>query len=419
METTSLKLELLPIGEDALAKDAAKPAAPAPELRLDMPAPKRATPGVEVVGEAPAPALADPDATGDRFLKEATKQYIEGHVDSPLWDRALAQANGDKEQATPIYLAARATALRVLDREIRAKNLRAIQVADQNAAAAARPRPRPKADDVYDRESSPQRSSVNYKVVGAVAGSVAVVALAVWLFVGLRGNDVSADAPTRVATVVRPAGPTAEEKAAAKAEHEKREQAVFMAKIAELNETKNWNVLVLYANEWTRREPANPAAWTQLSIGYANLRQFADAQNAATQAVKLAPQDPRVLRNLGQLSMAANKPEEALLAYEGAAALDERDAESLVQSGILHARLGHLPEAQRAIDKALVIVPEDPQSQCLRNLLAQRSRAPKDAGPARASAASASPCSELIDVAPTVAVAESSPAKTARPQPRR
>ena len=418
METTSLKLELLPIGEDALAKDAAKPAAPAPELRLDMPAPKRATPGVEVVGEAPAPALADPDATGDRFLKEATKQYIEGHVDSPLWDRALAQANGDKEQATPIYLAARATALRVLDREIRAKNLRAVQAADHHATTAARPRPRPKADDVYDQEPSPRRSGVNYKVVGAVGGTFAVVALGVWLFVGLRGNDAAAVAPVKVAAV-QPAGPTAEEKAAAKAEHEKREQAVFMAKIGELNETKNWNVLVLYANEWTRREPANPAAWTQLSIGYTNLRQFADAQNAATQAVKLAPQDPRVLRNLGQLSMAANKPEEALLAYEGAAALDERDAESLVQSGILHARLGHLPEAQRAIDKALVIVPEDPQSQCLRNLLAQRSRAPKDAAPARAAAASASPCSELIDVAPTVAVAESSPAKTARPQPRR
>ena len=49
METTSLKLELLPMGEDAPADAAAKPAAPAPEMHLDMPALKRIALALAVV----------------------------------------------------------------------------------------------------------------------------------------------------------------------------------------------------------------------------------------------------------------------------------------------------------------------------------------------------------------------------------
>lgn len=387
---------------------AAPPRAPATEAPAPAPAPVT-RPAIEVSGETPntGPVKVDP-ANGDKFLKEATNQYIEGHIDQPLWTRALAQANGDKELATPIYLIARATALRVLDRELRAKTRRATQVDDQRDAGSA-PRYKPQADE-ENTAYQETKVGLNYRLVGAVGGIVALVAVVVWAFVALRTN-----VPPPVAATVAPAetkaaaAALAEKTAALNAENDKRLKAEFQAKIAELNATRNWNVLVLYANEWTRREPTNPAAWTQLSIGYANLKQFSDAQNAATHAVKLAPQDPAVWRNLGQLSMMVNKPEEALLAFEGAIALDERDAESLVQTGILQARLGHLPEAQRAIDKALTIVPEDPQTQCLKVAIAQKARTPKDAPGAKA-APNSSPCSDLLDPpAPTVPVAETAP----------
>ena len=47
------------------------------------------------------------------------RQYEEGRMDESLWTRALAQANGDKEAAVAVYLRARATALRLLNRDLR------------------------------------------------------------------------------------------------------------------------------------------------------------------------------------------------------------------------------------------------------------------------------------------------------------
>ncbi len=45
-----------------------------------------------------------PTEKPDRFMAEAAHQYAEGHLDQPLWDRAFAQANGDKEAAVAAYL---------------------------------------------------------------------------------------------------------------------------------------------------------------------------------------------------------------------------------------------------------------------------------------------------------------------------
>ena len=79
-------------------------------------------------------------AAQDRFEREATRQYEEGHIDEPLWTRALAQANGDKEAAVAIYLRARATALRLLNRDLRTERRPA-------APAAAAPVARDAADE--------------------------------------------------------------------------------------------------------------------------------------------------------------------------------------------------------------------------------------------------------------------------------
>ena len=59
---------------------------------------------------------APPAASEDRFLAKATKEHAAGHVEPPLWARAVAQAGGDTALATRIYLDSRATALRVAKR---------------------------------------------------------------------------------------------------------------------------------------------------------------------------------------------------------------------------------------------------------------------------------------------------------------
>ena len=100
-----MTLELVPFDQP---KAETSPAAAPSALEIDI------VPMGTKQAEAP-PTGAEPD----RFEREATRQYEEGHIDEPLWTRALAQANGDKEAAVAIYLRARATALRLLNRDLR------------------------------------------------------------------------------------------------------------------------------------------------------------------------------------------------------------------------------------------------------------------------------------------------------------
>ena len=60
----------------------------------------------------------------------------------------------------------------------------------------------------------------------------------------------------------------------------------LLARIDKLREVGNWNVLVLLATEWTRREPGNPRAWMQLSEGYVELRQLPEALDAPEVAAR-------------------------------------------------------------------------------------------------------------------------------------
>jgi cytochrome c-type biogenesis protein CcmH/NrfG len=95
---------------------------------------------------------------------------------------------------------------------------------------------------------------------------------------------------------------------------------------------------VLYANEWTRKEPNNPVAWRELSVGYANLLQFNDSLDAATKAVELSPEDALPWRNLGQINLTVDRLHEAGIAFGRALALNPDDA---------NARCGAAVVAQR------------------------------------------------------------------------
>jgi tetratricopeptide (TPR) repeat protein len=150
-------------------------------------------------------------------------------------------------------------------------------------------------------------------------------------------------------------------------------------KVAQLRDAGNWNVMVLMASEWTRKEPANVNAWVELSVAYSMLRQFGDALETATKATRLEPGDPRAWRNLGQVNSALGLPAEALHAFEQAIALDDRDVQSLVQAGLLNAQLARLPQARAAFDKALVASPDDAGALCGLAAIARQQGRPKDA----------------------------------------
>jgi Flp pilus assembly protein TadD len=73
------------------------------------------------------------------------------------------------------------------------------------------------------------------------------------------------------------------------------------------------------------------------------------------------------------------RPAEALLAFQKAAALNDRDVVSLVQEGILNTQLGRLPDARIAFAKALAVSPEDVQALCGAASIAQKEGRVKDA----------------------------------------
>jgi len=316
----------------------------------------------------------------DRFMVEAEHQYSEGHLDQPLWDRALAQAHGDKEAAVAAYLQARAIALKLLDRERRSEKTVAAQKVKKELEAAENL-------EGFDVEAALRmgRGGVPAKYrTGIIGGAIlVVVVVAGWFAYSML--SAKQQVPVRAAPAAEPSVARAPAVTAATKEPAPSAKAgpagaspELLKKIQELRDAGNANVLVLYLVEWTRKEPANAEAWDQLRAGYSALKQYDDALAAARKAQELMPDDAKAWRNLGMAYADASDPVAALRAFEQAVARDERDAESFTRIGVLNAQLSQLPEAGKAFDRALALSPGDRVAQCMRAAIAPLSSAPKD-----------------------------------------
>lgn len=361
MEPTPFKLELVDI-EDPSAKPAPAAVDDDATVSPEMVRKDDATIDIKPL-DRPVPITKGPPAKIDVYAQQAAREYAQGHVDQPLWDRALSQAHGDKTAAAAIYVRARGTALRLLDRDRRFD--------------ATRPLPPPPPEvDPHERRRVARRAAFARYRYPALGGLALLVVAAGSVYYLLRG-----DAPAPAAVVAaRPAGvapvaaavkaATPAAPAAGKADAAT-SLAALQAKIQELRDAGNWNVLVLYSVEWTRREPDNPAAWNQLRAGYVYLRQYDDALAAAKKAVQLAPNDPVLWRHLGQVNVDLDDPPAALAAFREAVARDAADVASLQAIALLATRLGQPQEAKAALDRASAAQPGDPVTACLRSGLAQ------------------------------------------------
>lgn len=343
-----------------------------------------------VVTEGLSPAVAaEGDAAGtDKFLAEAAREFQAGQLDQPLWARAVVQASGNQELARPAYLRARATALRVAKRNERTGRSAghagaALGVEDAPVGRKSRGADTSKeSGQGYHRVAAMLRKRPMW--VACILGSLVLVAGLIAL---LSGSD-RAD-PPHGATVPppvnesRPSTPpnnaqTAGSNAGGPTRPETTNQD-FASQLQALKDAGNWNVLVLYAAEWTRKQPRNPNAWKELSAGYLKLRQFNDAFDAATKAVGMAPGDFLMWRNLGQVNIALNEPAAALLAFERAGDLNNEDVTSLVQTGTLNMQFGRLPAAKIAFAKALAASPDNVDALCGAALIAQQEGRVKEA----------------------------------------
>ncbi len=313
--------------------------------------------------------------TADEFLIAAAKEYQDRQIDHALWRRAVDQCGGDTASVIPAYLRARATALKLLQKEDERSQKRA-----QGAGAAGGA-----SDRRVESEASPQ--SVSTKVAGArprdargikyaaagAATSAFIVAVA-WLIASPRENE-SVRPPVAAAVPAPSRSAPSTPRGSDHATNQDSLEPPLEVRVQELKKAGNWNILVLYASEWTRKDPRNAAAWHELSVGYANLRQFGDALDAARKAVELAPEGSSLWSNLGRVNLAVRR----------------------------------LPEAAIAFDRALALSPDDPDALCGAASVAQRQGRPNDADVlARRVKSADGGCPDLSDAAGVTAVASGS-----------
>ena len=218
-------------------------------------------------------------------------------------------------------------------------------------------------------------------MIGAAA-LVPIAGIAWFAIAHLSGAPVKeapvAQAPSRVVAAAQPSAASSPPKPALASAAPQPVAPDFLKKIQDLADAGNWNLFVLYAVEWTRREPANAAAWDRLRVGYVNMRQYDDAVVAARKAAQLSPQDARMWRALGEVQMEVEDNKGALRSFEQAVVLDAQDADSLKHVGVLSGRLGQAQAAKAALDAALAIRPDDANVLCLRSALAQSQVPVKD-----------------------------------------
>jgi tetratricopeptide (TPR) repeat protein len=354
MESTPIKLELVPI--DTAEEAAPRPPAPEPAARAES-----ALDAIEILPLERAIPINAASGKVNPFLTQAAREYAEGRVDNTLWDRALAQTNGDKTAAAAVYVRARGTALRLFARRNHRRDQKLAELPFQENL-----------DEEALRAPDSPRSRFRYALIAAALAVPLVVGGAIFAF---YQSDSAQE--TQVAQAPKPAAPRAPRAVKGAAEPSKSiapsvsKPIDFVSKVQEFRDAGNWNLLVLFAVEWTRKEPNNAAAWDALRYGYSRLRQYDDAASAAKKAVMLAPDEHKLWRNLGYAQLDIDDPAAALASFEQASARNDLDSDTLQQIAMLNVRLGRPQEAKVALDRAHAANPQDASTACLRTALGQ------------------------------------------------
>lgn len=286
-------------------------------------------------------------ATTDEFLAQAAKEYEQGHIDPALWRRAADQG-GDASLVIACYLRTRATALQLQRKEAERAQRRARRTKSGLATGTPKAKSEPPAKVASTHRADALLRALKPRLPYLAAGTVVLVSIAVvvWLISAPRHAE---PAPQPIASVAAPVPstplPGAREPTVGKASQDAPDTAL-QTQIQELKKAGNWHVFVLYAAEWTRKEPNNPMAWLELSVGYAKLLQLEDAFQAATKAVQLSPGEALLWRNLGQSNLALGRLPEAGIAFDRALNLRADDQEALCGAALVAQRQGRPSDAE-------------------------------------------------------------------------
>jgi tetratricopeptide (TPR) repeat protein len=288
--------------------------------------------------------------TADEFLARAAKEYQEGEVDQALWRRAADQGGNDVSLVIAAYLRARATALQLQQKQSEPSPRLARGTGRARAGAGPIGEWGPEAETDSDGEAGARSRRMHPQLMYSAAGvaSLAAVVAVVWLITSPRGSE-SVQQPAVSAAVPasnRPAAPLPAGAGHAVAAAQGDLRPDFAARVQELKQAGNWNVLVLYASDWARKEPNNASAWHELSVGYAKIRQLDDAFHAAAKAVELSPEDALLWNTLGQVNLSLERLPEAKVAFDRALALRPDDADTLCGAALVARKEGRSGDAE-------------------------------------------------------------------------
>ena len=287
--------------------------------------------------------------TADEFLAAAVKEYQDGQVDPALWRLASDQSGHDASLVIAAYLRARAS---VLKRQCK-QHHRPQEPARTAAAAAGASDSEPSLASMWTKIAGVRLGGTEPRLIYLGAGAVALVSIVtVVLLIAWphKSEPVRAIVSKAAPAIGRSAPPTAQ--AVTGGANADSTAVPFETKVQELKKAGNWNVLVIYATDWTRKEPKNVAAWRELSVGYANLRQFGDALDAANRAVQMAPDNSSLWSNLGHVNLTFERLPEAGMAFDRALALSADDLDALCGAAVVAQRQGR-PNDADALAKRL------------------------------------------------------------------
>jgi tetratricopeptide (TPR) repeat protein len=288
--------------------------------------------------------------TSDEFLAKAAKEYQKGNVDQALWRRAEDRCGDDASLVIAAYLRARATALQLQHKQDERSQIQARGAGSKRAATDQNVEPDPHVEIVSTKFVGVRPRGLKSKLMypaAAVAALVSVVVV-VYLLVSPRGSEsvrqpimsAAVPSPNQSALQTPPRSEQPVVKSTSDATNQGDPRPTLEATVQQLKNVGKWNLLVLYAVEWTRREPDNAAAWNELSFGYGKLRQFGDALDAATKAVQLSPQDSLLWRNLAHVDLATDRLPEAAIAFDKALALSSDNVDALCGAAVVARRQG-------------------------------------------------------------------------------
>jgi len=317
------------------------------------------TPGGDAARTAGNDSSADAKAqrnlritTADEFLAAAADEYEKGRIDPALWRRVADQCD-DASLVIAAYLRARATALhQKQDEHLQKQTHRA---GPARGASEQKVEPKPRLEIVSTKVAGGRLLGVQPKLqcLAAVAAALVSVVVVVWLLGSPWESEpvaqpiVSAAPPSlnRSAPPIPLGSEQALVKSASGGTDPGGQKPSLETTVQQLKNEGKWNVLVLYASEWTRKDPNNAAAWYELSVGYANLRQLDEAFDAATKAVELSPGSALFWRNLGHINLAVDRLPEAGIAFDRALAMSSDDVDALCGAALVAQRQGRPKDA--------------------------------------------------------------------------